>query len=74
MNINSPIKLSNYADQKKLSEMSDRNFTSVWQILTDLIKRVLKLENTKYAEVVSATSNTVTIRVDSKNYKLKIEV
>jgi hypothetical protein len=43
MNINSPIKLSNYADQKKLSEMSDRNFTSVWQILTDLIKRVLKI-------------------------------
>jgi len=74
MNIQNPIRLSNEADTEKLSEMSDRNFTSAWQTMTELLKRIVGLENKRYMEVISTTDTTLTTRVNGKNYKLKIEV
>jgi len=73
VNINSPIRLSNFDDIEKLSEMSDRNFTSAWQTMTNLVGRVFKIEQKNYAEVVEVTPHIITIRTNGKNYKIKVE-
>jgi len=73
MEINSPIRISNYDEPKKISEVTDRNFMSVWQLLTRIIGRLSTLENKNYIEATSFSDQTLTIRVNGKNYKLKTE-
>ena len=66
LKINSPIRISNESDQKKIADTADRNFISIWNIAKDLVSAVTGLQNKKYLEVLSFDNETITVRVGGK--------
>ena len=73
LKINSPIRVSNESEAKKIAEVTDRNFISIWNIAKDLVKAVTSLQSKTYLEVISFDNETITVRVGGKTRTFKAD-